>query len=345
MKKLLRPDEIEKFKKTQEEYRKLAHRSYDRLNPEQYKKEMKKKREVNIYNKNLITLMNEFLTDKEDILKSLAHFVNNQVDEQRGSKINVKAFNKGYRAIKGNYQISTNDLKDVFEKKILDCEKDPIVCNYKYFMKTFYSLLTPKNKMTVLEEMKKYLKSNVQSRSVKDFVLGQKNIKEWPLSKAEKEFKDKNILNNISKMPLEELMGMYKFLVNRPQLKVLKSNNKDLKTLVSKIKDRCYCRLHYHVNKEHLKEQHALGVVEDWYKKNTFDKTKKKDIDNTTRNKKEKQKYLKKYYNKQKVSEEYRKKRRLLARMYYMLNKDKQREANKRYMERKKLKKSVDKKQ
>jgi len=268
----------QEIEKEEGELKKISNRKKSILNPEEYEERMAKKKERVEYRKELREDINKYLEDKVDVLKRLYTFVNNEIKKDKNDRINIEAFNKGYDAITGKYQVTTKDMEKLFgDKEDIDCKKDPVVCNYKYFMKTFYFILNKDNKLSVLEEMKKYLKENTQNRSVNEVVEKSSDIKAWSLQKAKDNFSNKkNMLFLVDSADIKDVIALYKFLMDKEQVKKIKSQSKEIREFVNKIKNKCYNRLHYAVNQEHLKLHHAVSVLSEWHKEHKQERKKRK---------------------------------------------------------------------
>lgn len=320
-----------KYIEYKNQYINLAKNSWGKAVTGKTKEDEKLEQEIKEYNQKIKENLNLYLSSQKDILKGLFDFIN-KLDEEKNETISKEIFNRGYYAIVNKTIIPKKYFFEVFIDKDKDCQVPSVVSNCKYFMKAIYWILDKDNKKRLLKILEKYVKNNSKAESVKGFV-GRQRIKVWDEDKILNEINKKIIYKKIESGKIEEVISLYKFLSNQSRLRDFKLKNVGIRGEIVDIKNKCYNRLYYHINRRILKFLHSLGMSFYWHNGGDIKKIK------NNYKKKLKRKKNKKKNKKQKTKKDieiFKDKQRYRSRLYYLLNKQKQIEVNKKYLKNKK---------
>ena len=371
--KTLSKETIDKVKKLQEEYKPLisANRYRDRLKSGRRPQGNKEKVELYRYNDGLNELLNNYIASntwgsKVTVIKG---FIDKVLDYKKNKKINIVAFNKGYNAIMGKGQITTEDMDELMNADLPidlriptpDCKATPSTCNYKYFLKSFYNLLNKEHKVELLIELLAKVKSDTSEQGGKSVNTYVDKSKETAVSEGG----IGNLIKNktdIGSLLLEEVISIFKALRDKEILNSLKDEFG--KEVVNNFRATCYNRIHYYINQDILKLEHTFNTLKKWHADTKRKPVKAKKIikdakyNNTRRRsyylnkeyallrqsfynddpeiKKRKKEYYANYTTKIVNKALYRRKNNLRTQIYRLLNKDRVDSIVARYNERKK---------
>jgi hypothetical protein len=364
---------IEKLQGLQEEYKKIIspNHYHNRLQEGKRQQDIKQRVELYKYNNGLSDTLNDYIKENsgKDMIAVIKNFMENVVDSDKNKKINIEAFKKGYEAIHGNVQITELDMDELLNADLpedlridtLDCKTIPLTCNYKYFLKSFYSLLNKRNKIELLTYLLLKVKNNDEgSKGVNAYVDRSKE----PAMTEQKVIEVIDEKEDIATMSIDKVVSIFKTLRNKDIQRSLKSRFQ--RDVVNYLRATCYNRLHYHLNQDILRLEHTFNTLKNWHKTkhkpkiNTKKPTKAKESEyNSTRRrsyylnkeyallrqtyynikpetKKRKKEYYANYKNKIQDKELYRRKNNLRTQIYRLLNKERVNGIIQRYNLRKK---------